>query len=108
MYDQQTKKFIRNGEVALLQQTDVFFSKLTPKETLHLATFLQLSKDEREREHMVAKILSELGLTKVQNLMIGENEMSSSQRLSGGERRRLSVGTYVLKCTLCQSFFFKY
>ena len=93
-----------------MQQTDVFFSKLTPKETLNLATFLQLSKGKQGREHMVSKIMSELGLTKVQNLMIGENEITSSQRLSGGERRRLSVGTYNLKLlhSCANSYYFKY
>ena len=82
---------------ALLQQNDLFFSKLTPKETLSLATFLQLtSLGIEDRKERVRNIMTELGLSRVEHRLTGESASSSWSRdngLSGGERRRLSVGT---------------
>lgn len=88
--------FRQDGQpAALLQQNDLFFSKLTPKETLSLATFLQLtSLGIDDRKTRVQNIMTELGLSRVEHRLIGESASSSWSRdngLSGGERRRLSV-----------------
>jgi len=82
------------GEVALLQQDDSFFSMLTPKETIELAAILQLPSSKHERQNTVDNILGSLGLKAHENRRIGERVIGSSNKggLSGGERRRLSVG----------------
>jgi len=80
--------------VALLQQNDAFFSMLTPKETINLAAFLQLSKLEREtRGELVDHILDSLGLRDVESRRIGHPDDLGGFYgcLSGGQRRRLSV-----------------
>jgi ABC-type multidrug transport system ATPase subunit len=111
------------GEVALLQQNDAFFSMLTPRETIDLAALLQLHPErytDSQREAIVNRILESLGLKADQHRIIGERMIgaatttrilpsfspkvssapsstataatSSGGGLSGGERRRLSVG----------------
>jgi ABC-type multidrug transport system ATPase subunit len=87
-----------DGEVAMLQQDDSFFSMLTARETIELAAFLQLPGHQRkkERKHTVNTILESLGLKAHQHRRIGERvtggTSTSKGGLSGGERRRLSVG----------------
>ena len=77
---------------------------LTPRETLHLATFLQLvGIDKVEREMLIDRTLDQLGLRHVEsrrigNPIIGPSGNIRSGSLSGGERRRLSVGTF--KCNV--------
>ena len=84
------------GEVAQLQQHDAFFSMLTPRETVDLAAYLQLGREWKrtERTALVDSILDSLGLRKVEHRQIGATDGAGG--LSGGERRRLSVGTYVI------------
>mmetsp|Transcript_30578 Transcript_30578/g.35649 ORF Transcript_30578/g.35649 Transcript_30578/m.35649 type:complete len:715 (-) Transcript_30578:157-2301(-) len=98
--DEISKSFvsIRNGEIALLSQNDNFFSMLTPRETLSLATFLQLETQFDERNEMISRILDSLGLRHVESRRIGSPIVGESGNvgisygsLSGGERRRLSV-----------------
>ena len=91
-----------SGEVALLQQHDTFFIMLTPRETINLAAFLQLDIDRYEREDLVDNILDSLGLRSVESRKIGDqitgqagNSGSGGGCLSGGERRRLSVGKII-------------
>lgn len=84
----------KNGEVAFLHQSDAFFSMLTPRETLDLAAYLQLSGyDTSERRQIVDGMLDSLGLSKVANQSIGDRTMGGGDGggLSGGERRRLSL-----------------
>ena len=80
-----------------MSQSDTFFSMLTPRETLHLATFLQLGLDKGDRKRLVDQTLDKLGLRHVQSRRIGSPSIGESGNiksgsLSGGERRRLSVG----------------
>jgi len=121
----------REGEVALLQQNDAFFSMLTPRETIDLAALLQLHPErytDSQREAIVNRILESLGLKADQHRIIGERMIGAATTtatrflpsfspkayiypsvstsaiettpstsaigggLSGGERRRLSVG----------------
>lgn len=83
------------GDVALLQQEDVFFSMLTPYETLDLAAKLQLPchvRDE-ERESIVNQLMDSLGLSRVKHRRVGDRKVGGEGGggLSGGEMRRLSV-----------------
>ena len=87
---------VSNGEVAMLRQEDVFFSMLTPHETLDLAAKLQLPSHigRKERNLRIQKLLNSLGLDKphVIHRRVGDRNFSGSRGgLSGGERRRLSV-----------------
>ena len=88
---------MQDGHVALLSQSDTFFSMLTPRETLHLATYLQLNLDTFERENLIDDTLDKLGLRHVESRqigspIIGDSGSVTAGSLSGGERRRLSVG----------------
>lgn len=102
-YLHTTYPSISKGEVALLQQQDSFFSMLTPRETIQLAAFLQLKIDEEattiettttRREEAVDRILDSLGLRDAESRRIGQPDdlRGFFGCLSGGERRRLSVG----------------
>lgn len=91
---------MQDGQVALLSQTDTFFSMLTPRETLHLATYLQLNLNHLERESLIDDTLDKLGLRHVESSQIGSPIIGDSGSvtggsLSGGERRRLSVGEFL-------------
>lgn len=88
-----------SGDIALLQQHDDFFDMLTAREVLVLATFLQLNMDHKEQKDLVDHIMDSLGLRHVESNRIGSQAGSASGRLSGGERRRLSIGTWA-----CPSF----
>lgn len=115
-----------DGEVAMLQQNDAFFSMLTPRETIDLAALLQLHlHTDAERSAIVNRILESLGLKADQHRTIGDRSIGATSGgttaaaaattvpfslpfapasssvvpkdsggggLSGGERRRLSVG----------------
>ena len=89
----------RNGEVAFLHQSDAFFSMLTPRETLDLAAYLQLSGcDAAERRRVVDSMLDSLGLASVADRSIGDRTMGGGDGggLSGGERRRLSLAVELI------------
>lgn len=107
-------------QVAWLQQQDDFFTQLTVQETLELAAFLELPDvSQRDRKELVRQTCSQLGLQHALHRPIGDpseasagtfsivpswlhkRKMSKKQRrtggrLSGGERRRLSVALELL------------
>jgi len=89
--DKKTVLSISSGDIALLQQHDAFFDMLTAREVLSLATFLQLNINHEEQQDLVDHIMDSLGLRHVESNRIGSQAGSGSCRLSGGERRRLSV-----------------
>jgi ABC-type multidrug transport system ATPase subunit/ABC-type multidrug transport system permease subunit len=77
-------------DVALLRQHDTFFSMLTARETMNLATFFQLDLNKAEQEKLVDNTLDKLGLRHVEHMRIGDEGLHHGC-LSGGERRRLSI-----------------
>ena len=86
-------------QVAWLQQHDSFFELLTVQETLQLAAFLELPHwDAEQRDALVQVKLQALGLASVADRRVGgyHGSSSSSERLSGGERRRLAVALELL------------
>lgn len=95
---------VRPGSVAWLQQHDAFFERLTVKETLNLAVFLELpSLSGEERDQVAQSCLDSLGLSPLKSRPVGSpkaSRTSDGATLSGGEMRRLSVavelvvGTY--------------
>jgi ABC-type multidrug transport system ATPase subunit len=80
------------SQVAFLQQQDDFFELLTVRETLELAAFFELpAVDAHQRSRRVQSLLESLGLAGVASNWIGNAYNPHRGRLSGGERRRLSV-----------------
>ena len=90
--------------VGYVYQDDSFFSALTVKETLTFSHLLRGAQKDVSRS--IDKLLQTLGLLKVQNNLIGDSLDNRSggrmrrksksggggDRISGGERKRLSVG----------------
>lgn len=95
---QELYQRIPHHSVAWLQQHDDFFTMLTAQETLRLAAFLELPHlSQTAREELVQDQLRQLGLSGVAHRRVGEaSSMTTSARLSGGERRRLAVALELL------------
>lgn len=85
----------QTDSVAWLRQHDAFFERLTVRETLDLATFLELPHlTLSERDEVAQSCLDSLGLSAVQSRYVGSakaSHVSDGASLSGGELRRLSV-----------------
>ena len=95
-----------DGQVAFLQQSDHFFSMLTTRETLELASFLEVPHVSRKvRSMKVDSTLDALGLRHVAHRAIGDSSAGSGgPRLSGGEKRRLSVGVELMTASTLHLF----
>eukprot|EP00301_Raphidiophrys_heterophryoidea_P000122 c10063_g1_i1.p1 GENE.c10063_g1_i1~~c10063_g1_i1.p1 ORF type:complete len:733 (+),score=201.68 c10063_g1_i1:101-2200(+) len=77
-------------------QDDALFACLTVKETLMTAAHLQLPSTlslERKEEY-VNSVISELGLNKAQNTIVGNEKQRG---VSGGERKRVNIGVELIK-----------
>ncbi|KAJ6770326.1 ABC TRANSPORTER G FAMILY MEMBER 10 [Salix purpurea] len=70
-------------------QDDSLFPLLTVKETLLYSALLRLPGGKKEAANRVRRLLKELGLENVEDSRIGEG---SNWGISGGERRRVSIG----------------
>jgi ABC-type multidrug transport system ATPase subunit len=83
---------VRNAYVL---QEDILQPNLTCIETLRYAAELRLPNGvpKQEREALVSNIILELGLKDCANTMVGD---SMHKGLSGGEKRRLSIGIQLL------------
>ncbi|KAJ9152380.1 hypothetical protein P3X46_025951 [Hevea brasiliensis] len=82
----------RTGFVA---QDDVLYPHLTVKETLLFTALLRLPKTLTQEEKLqhVERVITELGLTRCQNSMIGGPLFRG---ISGGEKKRVSIGQEML------------
>ncbi|ODV58976.1 uncharacterized protein ASCRUDRAFT_38135 [Ascoidea rubescens DSM 1968] len=76
-------------------QQDILLSDLTAIETLQYAADLRLTSSisQAERKKFVNQIILELGLKDCANTLVGN---SAHKGLSGGEKRRLSIGIQLL------------
>lgn len=83
---------IRNAYVI---QQDILSPDLTARETLRYATELRLpdSTSKNERLRLVEEVILELGLKDCADTIVGD---STHKGLSGGEKRRLSIGIQIL------------
>lgn len=82
----------RTGFVA---QDDILYPHLTVTETLVFTALLRLPKSltSSEKTQHVERIISELGLTRCQNSLIGGPLFRG---ISGGEKKRVSIGQEML------------
>ncbi|CAK9181338.1 unnamed protein product [Ilex paraguariensis] len=72
-----------------VSQEDALFQLLTVEETLMYSALLRLRGGRKEAAYRVRVLMKELGLDHVADSRIGEG---SSHGISGGERRRVSIG----------------
>lgn len=70
-------------------QEDALFPLLTVEETLMYSALLRLAGGRKEAEFRVRKLMKDLGLEHVAASRVGDG---SSCGISGGERRRVSIG----------------
>ncbi|KAJ9554978.1 hypothetical protein OSB04_009592 [Centaurea solstitialis] len=87
-------KFLKS-RIGFVTQDDVLFPHLTVKETIKYTALLRLSKTltKQEKEKRAADVISELGLERCQDSMIGN---SFVRGVSGGERKRVSIGNEII------------
>ncbi|XP_020236205.1 ABC transporter G family member 7 [Cajanus cajan] len=80
---------------AYVRQEDLFFSQLTVRETLSLATELQLPdiSSVEERDEFVNNLLFKLGLVSCADTNVGDAKVRG---ISGGEKKRLSLACELL------------
>ncbi|XP_012065776.2 LOW QUALITY PROTEIN: ABC transporter G family member 25 [Jatropha curcas] len=89
-FSKQTLK--RTGFVT---QDDILYPHLTVRETLIFCSLLRLPKSlsQKEKTSVAESVISELGLTKCENTIIGN---SFIRGVSGGERKRVSIAHEML------------
>lgn len=92
--DQPYNKFLKS-RIGFVMQEDVLFPHLTVKETLRYAALLRLPNTltKEQKEKRAIDVIYELGLERCQDTMIGG---SFVRGVSGGERRRVSIGNEIL------------
>lgn len=80
---------------AYVMQDNVHIPLLTVRETIYFAAQLRLPEDWplEKKEKRVNKILDMLGLTQVQNTIVGGH---SVRGISGGQMKRLSIGVEIV------------
>ncbi|KAK5963646.1 uncharacterized protein PWA37_003971 [Arxiozyma heterogenica] len=79
--------------MSYVPQQDILLSRLTCRETLMFAADLKLDKPNEEKTMIVNQLIDELGLKECADTLVGD---SSHRGLSGGEKRRLSIGTQMI------------
>ncbi|GMM32133.1 hypothetical protein DAMA08_048780 [Martiniozyma asiatica (nom. inval.)] len=90
--DKDNLSFFRHAYVI---QQDVLIPTLTCFETLMYTAELKLPKltSKQQRKKLVEEIILQLGLKECSDTLVGDNR---NKGLSGGERRRLSVGLQLI------------
>ncbi|KAJ2226286.1 hypothetical protein IWW45_007527 [Coemansia sp. RSA 485] len=81
---------------AYVQQDDIMHPLLTVEETLNFASQLRLSSalySNKEKQDRVTDIMNQLRLENIKKTQIGD---AKSRGVSGGERKRVSIGTELL------------
>ncbi|CAI5496379.1 unnamed protein product [Closterium sp. Naga37s-1] len=80
---------------AYVMQDDLMFPALTVRETLMYAAELRLppTVSHAEKAEKVRRLIRLLGLTKVENSKIGDE---NSRGISGGERKRVAIGVEMI------------
>lgn len=78
---------------AYVMQDDVLYQYFSVREALTFAARLKLKLPEFEQDKRIDGILKDLGITHIQNSMIGSAE---KKVISGGERKRTSIGVEMI------------
>jgi ABC-type multidrug transport system ATPase subunit/ABC-type multidrug transport system permease subunit len=84
---------------AYVEQEDCLYALSTVMETMDFAARLRLPKEtpQAERERRIDEVLRQLGLAHVRDTNVGGTSFNGALRgLSGGERKRLSIGIELL------------
>ncbi len=86
---------INNITHAYVIQQDILLPNLTCRETLQYAAELRIpsSVSKSDRKNLVEEVILELGLKDCSDTIVGD---SRHKGLSGGEKRRLSIGIQML------------
>ena len=74
---------------AYVQQDDILYEILTPKELFTFAAKIRTNLDDEAIEEKIGSVISRLGLTQCKDNMIGG---WMNRGISGGERKRASIG----------------
>ncbi|GLT80809.1 hypothetical protein SLA2020_522270 [Shorea laevis] len=82
-------------KTGFVTQDDVLYPHLTVKETLVFTALLRLPNTLKKEEKILHAevVITKLGLTKCKNNIIGD---TSLREISGGERKRVSIGQEML------------
>lgn len=82
------------NKVAYVQQDDSLYETLTVRECVEYSALLRLPRDTTAatKSDHVDRTLEELGITHVANNRIGSNQGNGRNFISGGERKRVSIG----------------
>ncbi|KAG6390484.1 hypothetical protein SASPL_148219 [Salvia splendens] len=82
--------------IGFVLQDDTVFPHLTVKETLTYSALLRLpnSLSKQQKTERAMDVLSQLGLEKCQNTMVGGNK--GVRGVSGGEKKRVCIGNEIL------------
>lgn len=74
---------------AFVQQDDVLYSYMTPKELFTFACRMRTNLDQNGIEARVSNLIDVLNLQECQNTLVGD---TSKRGISGGEYKRVSIG----------------
>lgn len=79
-------------------QDDIMYPHLTVTETLVFTAFLRLPRtfSKEEKVAQAEAVISQLGLTECKDNIVGGNNDKLLRGLSGGERKRVSIGQEML------------
>ena len=96
LYNNKRRDKMLRRVLAYVQQEEVFFSKLTVRETLIYSARMKLPSETVSWamvERRVREVLEDLNLTECADTMIGDYLMRG---ISGGQMKRLSIGIELL------------
>jgi ABC-type multidrug transport system ATPase subunit len=94
-FESQRKWYLKRSGY-LLQLATQYYEELTVRDNLLLAALMSLPKSlsEKERFERVERVIEEVQLTKVKDVVVGGSVRSA---LSGGQKRRLAVAVQLLR-----------
>ena len=94
LYDERFKEAL-NSKIGYVPQDDILFEELTVYQNLHFNARLCLNNySEAEREEAVEKILYDLDLFEVKDLVVGN---VLKKYISGGQRKRLNIALELIR-----------
>eukprot|EP00451_Oxyrrhis_marina_P000154 CAMPEP_0204274184 /NCGR_PEP_ID=MMETSP0468-20130131/25035_1 /ASSEMBLY_ACC=CAM_ASM_000383 /TAXON_ID=2969 /ORGANISM="Oxyrrhis marina" /LENGTH=627 /DNA_ID=CAMNT_0051250359 /DNA_START=44 /DNA_END=1927 /DNA_ORIENTATION=+ len=80
--------------IGFVEQDDIVIPQLTVRQSLTFLAELRFGVGSKEASQRVEKVMSEMRLTKIADTKVGET--GASERISGGERKRLCIARELL------------